>query len=138
MFELCVVLRVYAWCVGCWGVRAIRHVSPLQTPPDLPTEGIFTWIRPLLHTNQAELLPYVGMDGLVFLRYFSMCAKICVCFAPYAFFVLIPIDATAGDNSSNYFNRWTISNIRVTGTFDVRGLLLGELECVDCTGPMHG
>ena len=82
-----------------------------------------SWIRPLMRLDEDEILRCGGYDVLIYLRFMSLSLRIFGSFAPYAFLVLLPVNASVsywpGTDSSdddgatsskdNTFNRLSMS-----------------------------
>ena len=111
-----------------------------------------SWIRPLMRLDEDEILRCGGYDVLIYLRFMSLSLRIFGSFAPYAFLVLLPVNASVsywpGTDSSdddgatsskdNTFNRLSMSAMPMhdkrmwahcVGCF----LLTGPECCAACT-----
>lgn len=71
------------------------------------------WVRPLLSLDEETLLRCAGYDAVVYLRMISLALRIFGSFAPYAFVVLLPVNASVlylnpSDELVNNFNRLSI------------------------------
>lgn len=47
------------------------HVGEKQKPPKI-SDGFFSWLSPLLHTKEPELLEKIGLDATTFLRFMRL------------------------------------------------------------------
>ncbi|KAH8045644.1 hypothetical protein JL722_14133 [Aureococcus anophagefferens] len=88
--------------------RNMRIFSPKATlcpgtcPPVLHVPGAkpgapLSWVRPLMRLGEDDILRYGGYDVLIYLRFMSLSLKIFGSFAPYAFIVLLPVNASRDD-----------------------------------------
>ena len=62
--------------------------------PGKPPGSPLSWIRPLMRLDEEDILKYGGYDVLIYLRFMSLSLKIFGSFAPYAFCVLLPVNAS--------------------------------------------
>ncbi|KXN71193.1 DUF221-domain-containing protein [Conidiobolus coronatus NRRL 28638] len=68
--------------------------SKLETnPPPKLGQGFFGWIVPIYKISQAQVLRHVGLDAVIFLRFFLLCFKIFAVCAVYGLLVLVPLSA---------------------------------------------
>ena len=119
--------------------RNMRIFSPKATlcpgtcPPVLHVPGAkpgapLSWVRPLMRLGEDDILKYGGYDVLIYLRFMSLSLKIFGSFAPYAFIVLLPVNASvsywpgrtssddddgATSSKDNTFNRLSMSAMPV-------------------------
>ena len=111
-------LLVFGWLrrVRPWWYSSKRLVNPEAVPADdLPNDTLFGWFFPLMRINEEEVLRTAGHDVVMMLRFTKMLERLVVYFAPYAFFVLLPIFVTSkyyeeSSDISSFF-RATASNV---------------------------
>ncbi|CAM9825412.1 unnamed protein product, partial [Discosporangium mesarthrocarpum] len=97
-----------------------RRWRPYRTPPDLPNNGFFSWIRPLMSIPEDEILRYAGFDAMILLRFYKLAFKVFGTFAFYGLLVIVPANVQGGSRSGSYeyqtnintFNRLSMSNIQ--------------------------
>lgn len=63
-------------------------------------KGIFAWFGPLVKTKEQELIPLIGLDATVFLRFTRMCRNIFTCISIIGCGVLIPVFVINGNQQS--------------------------------------
>ncbi|GJJ08472.1 hypothetical protein Clacol_002690 [Clathrus columnatus] len=68
------------------------HVGDKKPPPI--SDGIFSWIPPILYSKEAYLLDKVGLDAVVFLRFLRLLRYLFSLISLLACFILIPVDIT--------------------------------------------
>ncbi|KAH8075619.1 hypothetical protein JL721_1633 [Aureococcus anophagefferens] len=112
----------------------LRRSAPGTCPPVLHVPGAkpgapLSWVRPLMRLGEEDdILRYGGYDVLIYLRFMSLSLKIFGSFAPYAFIVLLPVNASvsywpgrtssddddgATSSKDNTFNRLSMSAMPV-------------------------
>ncbi|KAJ8599002.1 hypothetical protein CTAYLR_007663 [Chrysophaeum taylorii] len=97
----------------------------LHVPGEKPGAPL-SWVRPLMALDEEKVLRCGGYDVLVYLRFIRMAMRIFGSFAPYAFVVLLPVNASvfyldpaatppAGDENGvvNTFNRLSVSSMPI-------------------------
>jgi len=57
-----------------------------------PGNGLLAWIKPLLKTTDLQIYEQVGLDAVVFLRFWRMCRDILIIFTILGCVILIPVD----------------------------------------------
>lgn len=63
-----------------------------RTPPKLPNDTMFGWVRHLWSIDDDTIIETSGYDVLFFLRFYRLCFKIIAYAAIYCWFVLLPVD----------------------------------------------
>jgi len=76
-----------------------QFVRKHQVPELLKSDTLFGWVFELWQMKEEKILQYGGYDVVMYLRVLSMCFWILVYFAPYGFFVLVPINVIATQNA---------------------------------------
>jgi len=56
----------------------LKYASEKQTPPPID-DGVFSWLKPLYKYSDDTLLDKIGLDAVVFLRFWRMCRNIFIC-----------------------------------------------------------
>ena len=75
--------------------KALGHATPEVMHSRGKALGApLAWIRPLMALTDDDILTYGGYDVLIYLRFIAMATKIFASFAPYAFIVLLPVNAS--------------------------------------------
>lgn len=74
------------------------------------SSSFFAWLVPAFKLNDSELYELVGFDGFVYLRFIRLCFKIVAASFPYAAVVLIPLNATGGNDLSG-MDQLTLGNV---------------------------
>lgn len=80
--------RDRAWVRRVGTTPSVMHVP--GTKPGAP----LSWVKPLMRLDEEEILRYGGYDVLIYLRFMSLSLRIFGSFAPYAFLVLLPVNAS--------------------------------------------
>ncbi|KAG8907252.1 hypothetical protein FRB99_004946 [Tulasnella sp. 403] len=92
-----------------------KYYEGEKRPPRI-REGFFSWVSPLLHTKEPELLDKVGLDAVAFLRFLRLLRWLFAAVAGVSCIVLIPLDlsynnANIQKDNRNYLSALTIQNI---------------------------
>lgn len=98
-----------AWCLvrpynSVVYAPKLRNADEKHAPPRIE-KGYFSWLTPLLKCSEADLLPKLGLDAIVFLRFLRMCRNIFFVLAILGCAVMIPVNV-----SCNLKNSWTDVN----------------------------
>lgn len=82
----------------------LKYAEGDKRPPPM-SDGLFSWIAPVLRHKEADLLPLVGLDAVTFLRFSRMVRNIITVLAIVMCAVLIPVDVsynlTTGKSSTS-------------------------------------
>jgi calcium permeable stress-gated cation channel len=62
-----------------------------KKPPTIGT-GLFSWVSPLIHTKEPQMLEQIGLDAVTFLRFLRMLRWLFLSIAIVTCGVLIPIN----------------------------------------------
>jgi hypothetical protein len=73
-----------------------RHRLPKLTPPPLPVDGAFSWVKICLFISDEEIIHKVGFDALIFLRFHRLALRCIVKMSVFSFLVLMPLNFTGG------------------------------------------
>ncbi|EHK24230.1 uncharacterized protein TRIVIDRAFT_30589 [Trichoderma virens Gv29-8] len=99
----------------------LKHVDDRHAPPPLGKKP-WSWILPLMRTQEEELIQQIGMDATVFLRVMRMCRNMFLVLAIIGISVLVPVHYTKsvkfpGESSDS--NGWiqNITPLNVYGKF---------------------
>jgi Late exocytosis, associated with Golgi transport len=82
-----------------WLNAAAFSLKSGPKPPDLPPpqQGVFAWALALQRVSESDFLRYGGFDALVYIRMYSLAAKITATVALYALAVILPLNLTGGN-----------------------------------------
>ncbi|PWN22893.1 DUF221-domain-containing protein [Microstroma glucosiphilum] len=82
----------------------LKYAEGDKRPPPM-SDGLFSWVAPVLRHKEADLLPLVGLDAVTFLRFCRMVRNIITVLAIVMCAVLIPVDVsynlTTGKSSAS-------------------------------------
>ena len=88
-------------------------LMPERTPPKIPNNTTFGWIYDVYSIDDNVLIDKGGYDVLFFIRFYRISFKIFLCFAIYAWGVLLPINGTGNAaTDDNSFELWSMTNIK--------------------------
>lgn len=71
----------------------LKHADEKHAPPPIGKKP-WSWITPLLHTNEAALIQQIGMDATMFLRFIRMCRNMFLVLALIGVGILVPVNVT--------------------------------------------
>src|SRR5579871_5327158 len=77
--------------------------------PELP-KGYFNWISAIWKIPDTYILTHESLDSYLFLRFLKLSAITCILGCPLTWLILLPINATGGNNYTQ-LDRITTSNI---------------------------
>jgi len=72
----------------------LKHASEMQNPPPID-DGVFGWLKPVYKYSDDMLLDKIGLDAVVFLRFWRMCRNIFICLGVGSC-VIIPFNVIVG------------------------------------------
>ncbi|RKP13061.1 hypothetical protein BJ684DRAFT_10185, partial [Piptocephalis cylindrospora] len=75
----------------------LKHVPPEKAVPQLPT-GLFSWLRPVIKTDDEELLIRLGMDATTYLTFLRGCMYLLFLLSLLLLPILLPINASASSS----------------------------------------
>ncbi|KAJ5644960.1 hypothetical protein N7507_010971 [Penicillium longicatenatum] len=79
----------------------VKHADRKHAPPPVG-KGFFSWIKPVIHTREAQLVDTIGLDAVIFLRFSKMCRNIFIFMSIIGCAVMIPVNlAESKSNSSS-------------------------------------
>lgn len=94
----------------------VKHADQKHAPPPVG-RGFFSWLKPVIHTREPQLIESVGLDAAIFLRFTKMCRNIFIFMSIIGCLVMIPINITQSrdnDNSSTVSALNTMTPLYVT------------------------
>jgi hypothetical protein len=89
----------------------VKYASEKRSPPPIG-DGLLSWLKPVWHCSDEYLLDKIGLDAVLFLRFWRMCRNIFICLGVLGTAVIIPfnivIGLRVGQTSSNkYLSVWS-------------------------------
>lgn len=72
----------------------LKYVGEKEAPPPIGN-GIFSWLRPVWQLSDEDLLDKIGLDAVLFLRFWRMCRNIFICLG-IGSAVIIPFNIIVG------------------------------------------
>ncbi|KAL7792107.1 hypothetical protein V8C37DRAFT_128999 [Trichoderma ceciliae] len=112
----------------------LKHVDEKHAPPPMGKKP-WSWILPLMHTQEEKLIQQIGMDATIFLRVMRMCRNMFLILAVIGISVLVPVhstlsvkfpDATTDSNSwilnitpLNVYGRVLWAQVVIAWIFDI-------------------
>lgn len=96
------------------------HVGDKQPPPI--SNGLFSWISPLIHSKEPYLLEKIGLDAIVFLRFLRLLRWLFLAIGILTCAVLIPVNvsynfAHVSSDSRDILSILTIRDVRGSSLF---------------------
>jgi hypothetical protein len=95
----------------------VKYYVGNKQPPQI-TNGMFSWIPPLIHSKEPYLLEKIGLDAVVFLRFLRLLRYLFFFIAFLTSAVLIPINVTYNLHHIDPASRDALSILTIR---DVRG-----------------
>ncbi|PNY23147.1 Uncharacterized protein TCAP_06906 [Tolypocladium capitatum] len=71
----------------------LKHADEKHAPPPIGRKP-WSWITPLINTSEAALIPQIGMDATMFLRFIRMCRNMFLVLALIGVGILVPVNVT--------------------------------------------
>lgn len=102
--------------------RVYRPKTYLVPPKDRtkpPPPGLWRWVIPIFNTKNSEFIQKCGLDAYFFLRYLRMLLKLFVPLACIVLPILLPINATGGNNTAGGYNSNYGNNTATVGGMNV-------------------
>ncbi|KZT39324.1 DUF221-domain-containing protein [Sistotremastrum suecicum HHB10207 ss-3] len=87
------------------------HIGNKRPPPISP--GLFSWISPLIHVKEPELMDKVGLDAVTFLRFLRMMRWLFAVISLLACGVLIPVNVVYNLKNVNQKDRDPLSQMTI-------------------------
>ncbi|RFU76244.1 hypothetical protein TARUN_5991 [Trichoderma arundinaceum] len=78
----------------------LKHVDEKHAPPPMGKKP-WSWILPLMHTQEEQLIHQIGMDATIFLRVMRMCRNMFLILALIGIGVLVPVHYTMSYKDPN-------------------------------------
>jgi hypothetical protein len=72
----------------------LKHLNGKPPPPPIG-EGIFSWLKPVWQCSDEYLLDKIGLDAVLFLRFWRLCRNIFICLG-IGSAVIIPFNIIVG------------------------------------------
>ena len=88
-----------------------------RAPPSIPS-GLLAWIKPLWAAREDDLVRKLGLDAIVFLRFWRMCLQMMTVFTGLGCVILVPINyvgwkqSTAVAGASVNFSDLSITSVK--------------------------
>ncbi|EJD40396.1 DUF221-domain-containing protein [Auricularia subglabra TFB-10046 SS5] len=96
------------------------HVGEKQKPPKI-SDGFFSWLPPLIHTKEPELLDKIGLDATTFLRFLRLMRWLFLGISLLLVAMVVPVNIVYNLNNIPSKQRDVLSILTLR---DVRGELL--------------
>ncbi|PHH74724.1 hypothetical protein CDD80_2884 [Ophiocordyceps camponoti-rufipedis] len=85
----------------------LKHADKKYAPPPLGKKP-WAWITPVLQTTEASLVPQIGMDATIFLRFTRMCRNMFLVLALVGFAILVPVNVANSTVYEGHISDWTM------------------------------
>jgi calcium permeable stress-gated cation channel len=72
----------------------LKYADEKRAPPAID-DGMLSWLKPVWHCSDEYLLDKIGLDAVVFLRFWRMCRNIFICLGTGSA-VIIPYNIIVG------------------------------------------
>ncbi|KAJ5648196.1 hypothetical protein N7490_004568 [Penicillium lividum] len=79
----------------------VKHADQRHAPPPVG-KGIFSWVKPVISTREAQLVDTVGLDAVIFLRFIKMCRNIFILMSIIGCAIMIPVNLAESKSNANY------------------------------------
>jgi len=73
----------------------LKYASEKRAPPPVD-DGLFSWLKPVWSCTDEYLLDRIGLDAVLFLRFWRMCRNIFICIGILGVTVIIPFNVVVG------------------------------------------
>jgi len=73
----------------------LKYASEKRAPPPID-DGLFSWLKPVWQCTDEYLLERIGLDAVLFLRFWRMCRNIFICIGLLGITVIIPFNVVVG------------------------------------------
>lgn len=96
----------------------IKHADQKHAPPPVG-KGFFSWLKPVIHTREPQLIDTIGLDAVIFLRFTKMCRNIFIFMSMIGCLVMIPVNLTQSQHdkfTSTLSALTTMTPLYVTNT----------------------
>ncbi|GAA5827661.1 hypothetical protein JCM11251_001775 [Rhodosporidiobolus azoricus] len=93
----------------------VKYAADEKRPPPLG-KGVLDWVKPVLTTDEAEVMQASGLDAVAYLRFLKMCRNMFITIAALTCAVLLPINLTYNlrnveSAKRNYLLALTMNNV---------------------------
>lgn len=76
----------------------IKHADAKHAPPPID-KGIFSWMKPVLKTNEGDLVDRIGLDATIFLRFTRMLRNLFLALSLIGLLITIPVNVSLSDDN---------------------------------------
>ncbi|ERF71770.1 hypothetical protein EPUS_01685 [Endocarpon pusillum Z07020] len=76
----------------------IKHADAKHAPPPIE-KGIFSWMKPVLRTKEADLVDRMGLDATIFLRFTRMLRNLFLVLSLIGLLITIPVNVAMSNDS---------------------------------------
>jgi hypothetical protein len=73
----------------------LKYASEKRAPPPIG-DGFLSWLKPVWSCTDEHLLDRIGLDAVLFLKFWRMCRNIFICVGVLACTVIIPFNIVVG------------------------------------------
>lgn len=91
-----------------------KHADDQHAPPPIGKQP-WAWFTPLWKTTEKNLIPQIGMDATIFLRFVRMCRNMFLVLSLLAVCILVPVNMTNYNKetakNADWFNRITPEHV---------------------------
>jgi hypothetical protein len=98
----------------------LKYGNEKRSPPPID-DGLFSWLKPVWHCTDEYLLDKIGLDAVLFLRFWRMCRNMFICLGFLGSTVIIPFNIVVGLKTvggqalvakNKYFLLWVANLVR--------------------------
>ena len=83
----------------------LKHADEKHAPPPIG-KTYWAWVNPLYQTTEISLIPLIGMDATIFLRFVRMCRNMFTTLTIIAVGILVPVNYLNTDKSISKGDEW--------------------------------
>jgi len=73
----------------------LKYADEKRAPPPID-DGLLSWLKPVWSCTDEYLLEKIGLDAVLFLRFWRMCRNIFICVGLLGVAVIIPFNVVVG------------------------------------------
>lgn len=114
----------------------LKYLSMEKLPPDAGV-GWFSWLKPVIHANENDLMHSIGLDAVIFLRFTRMLRNLFLVLTLLGLGVLVPIyyyatmQTTSGNSSTEKNNPLALLSIQnAYGLWLLPGIIFAWISTV--------
>ncbi len=113
----------------------VKYASEKRAPPPID-DGLFSWLKPVWSCSDEYLLDKIGLDAVLFLRFWRMCRNIFICLGVLGSAVIIPFNVIVGLKTvggqanvakNKYFVPLESADVSPLGLLSIEGITKGYL-----------